>query len=442
MHAGFAAVDITPPPGCMLDGFAARLENATGVDAPLFARAVWLDDRGMCVGGTAALIVALDLVGLEPATADAWAARLADELGLPAGNVQLTSTHTHAGPMSYPIRGLGPADAALMARVGEAVMEACRRAKAAREPARLFAGEAPASIGMNRRQKKSSGPTQLALNPEGPCDKSVHVLRCQTARQSILLFMHASHPYCIGPADLLISADFCGHAVAALEAAGHQSLYVNGCAGNIMPVAAAQGPAVTKREGERLAASVLAALPGRELVAPRLWGGSAAVALPHDTMPPMAKLESFARDSIAKTNAAEMDPRMKKRLTEALDDWIVDLRAALVPGEDRPRPVPARVSLLRIGDLALAFLPGEIFFEIGRDLVAELTAPGTSARASSAWAVGYNHGFIGYVPTPESYPDGGYEVDDAHRYLGLWRIAPTAGRTLHDAAMALAKQAT
>lgn len=436
-HAGYAALDITPPPGCMLDGFAARLENATGVESPLFARALWLDN-GKNIPANAALIVALDLIGLEPATADAWTAQIAAELGLPAGNIQLTSTHTHAGPMSFPIRGMGPADAGLMLRVGAAVAEVCRRAKAARAPATLFAGRAPASVGVNRRKRPEAPgtPTNLAPNLAGPCDRYVHVLRCQTQRESIILFMHASHPYCIGPGDALISADFCGHAVAALEAAGHRALYINGCAGNIMPRAAAQGPAAAVREGRALADAVLAALPGRELVLPIIRGASMPVALPHDEMPPLAELEAFVRESVAKTKASDADPRMIRRLVEASESWIADLKAACAKGGGKPAPVEARVSVLRIGDLALAFLPGEVFYEIGQGLVAALTASGTN-QFRDAWAVAYNHGFIGYVPTPEAYPEGGYEVDDAHRYLGLWRIAPSAGRLLHDAGVSL-----
>ena len=45
MHAGFATADITPPVGATLNGFIARLTPSTGIDAPLAARALWLEDR-------------------------------------------------------------------------------------------------------------------------------------------------------------------------------------------------------------------------------------------------------------------------------------------------------------------------------------------------------------------------------------------------------------
>ena len=42
--AGAASVDITPPPGLMMCGYAARTESATGTHDPLTARALVIGD--------------------------------------------------------------------------------------------------------------------------------------------------------------------------------------------------------------------------------------------------------------------------------------------------------------------------------------------------------------------------------------------------------------
>jgi len=85
------------------------------------------------------------------------------------------------------------------------------------------------------------------------------------------------------------------------------------------------------------------------------------------------------------------------------------------------------VSLLRLGRGAFVFLPGEVFFEIGERTAAMLPADPVAVAA-------YGHGYIGYVPTAEAYAEGGYEPNESHRYVGLWRLHPNTGARLNQAA--------
>jgi len=93
MYVGFAAADITPPVGSTLNGFIARLKPSEGIDLPLKARALWLERGDMRV-----LIVGLDVLCLASSTADQLVRDLADDLGLPDGNVTLAASHTRPGP--------------------------------------------------------------------------------------------------------------------------------------------------------------------------------------------------------------------------------------------------------------------------------------------------------------------------------------------------------
>lgn len=49
LTAGTAIVDITPPPGQMMCGYAARTEPATGTHDPLTARALVIGDTALVV---------------------------------------------------------------------------------------------------------------------------------------------------------------------------------------------------------------------------------------------------------------------------------------------------------------------------------------------------------------------------------------------------------
>ena len=65
---------------------------------------------------------------------------------------------------------------------------------------------------------------------------------------------------------------------------------------------------------------------------------------------------------------------------------------------------PVELHLLQIGPAVLAGTEGEPFAEIGLAIKAESPWPAT-------WFGGYTGGWAGYIPTPDAYPQGGYEVE-------------------------------
>ena len=94
LKVGMAVVDITPPLGLLLAGFAARTEPATGAHDPLTVRAV-------VVGDTA--VVVADVIGIH----EAMSARIRERCPLPSANVIVAATHTHGAPVSMADRAYG-----------------------------------------------------------------------------------------------------------------------------------------------------------------------------------------------------------------------------------------------------------------------------------------------------------------------------------------------
>ena len=66
-----------------------------------------------------------------------------------------------------------------------------------------------------------------------------------------------------------------------------------------------------------------------------------------------------------------------------------------------PRSLPMELCVLRIGDVAIAGLPGEPFISIGRQITAAKIAPLTIA-------CGYTNVSFGYVPDSGSCGEGDY----------------------------------
>jgi hypothetical protein len=76
-------------------------------------------------------------------------------------------------------------------------------------------------------------------------------------------------------------------------------------------------------------------------------------------------------------------------------------------------PWSGRVTAFDWVGLPLLFLPGEIFAATALQIRARLPA------GPAPFVISLADGVPGYIPAAEAYPDGGYEVAEAHRYYGL-----------------------
>jgi hypothetical protein len=83
---------------------------------------------------------------------------------------------------------------------------------------------------------------------------------------------------------------------------------------------------------------------------------------------------------------------------------------------------------IRIGDLALIGLPGEVFVETGLEIKAR-----ARSRGIKAVVVELANDYLGYLPTDQAFSDGGYEVGVA-RSLGF---GPGLERSLLEEAKAI-----
>jgi hypothetical protein len=91
-------------------------------------------------------------------------------------------------------------------------------------------------------------------------------------------------------------------------------------------------------------------------------------------------------------------------------------------------PVMAPIWGLALGEVGVASGPGEIFCEIGLAVKQAAVFPHTIYVSNT-------NGSIGYVPVPEAYPEGGYEVESASR------VGPGAAAVVAESSIALLKRA-
>ncbi len=220
LSVGVAEADISPPVGGYLGGFdLARLSTAE--HSALKVRAMVL-----IVGDLKVAVVGIDNLGLQREDVDWIKTRI---YGFANGNVFLCSSHTHAGPDLIGLWGYylltSGRDRGYLALVRERIGQAVSAAEAAARPARLLRAEVRVP---NDGLIKNS-------NRRGVFDPRFTVLQAVPleAGPPIGAILHlACHPEVLRRRNTLISSDFVGDLCDRWVTAGlGQPVFVNGALG-------------------------------------------------------------------------------------------------------------------------------------------------------------------------------------------------------------------
>ena len=401
---GTAERIVTPPLGLDLCGYGFYLDRkAASVLDDLKARAVFLRS-----GDRALVLISCDIIGFTVEDADRVRAAVAAAHGLPCSSVLLAATHTHCGPATQPLPGLGEMNPAYRERLRGLILEAAAEAAAAPRPADFaYAFEAIEPLGYNRRKKDFCG-----------VDPVLKAAIFRTAERKIFLLNYACHAVVFGRRTH-ISADWPGAVVREIEKTGDRALFFQGFCGDIDPVLQ------MNRWGEGTVDDLrdIADLVRRRLAkaeryavrepAPRFGATENRIDIPltvYDKRTIEREAGSFAKTYSQFPGAARFAAEWKGRALAAAPGLR---KAPFVRG------VP--VQAMSIGGLKIAALPGEFFCEIGL----KLRKGGTPLMT-----IGYANGNIGYIPTDRDFRDpSDYACTCAPMFYELFPFAPGVERT-------------
>ena len=355
-RAGVARVDITPPVGHQMGGYADRKQGATGTHDPLYATVLVIES-----GDSSLAIVTCDLRSFVSTRVGELAKQ---KYGV--RNTIISVSHTHSGPLTWEAR------TPWYAQAEDKMVETIGQAKANMFPATLGVSTGQTYLGFNRRKVADGHGSMWWRNaerlPSHPLDPMVQVLKITdaTGKTRVMLVNYACHPTVLGPDNLQYSADYPGAMKRYVEAQtpGATCLFIQGGAGDINPY----------RDKEAVAGEGFQAMEemGEQL-------GKSAISI-------------FAR-----SRPVTGEVRIRSGITEVRNRWA--------PGEK-----------IAIGWMAGAFgdsfcfaaLPGEPFVEhqLAFHVKAECADSmlfGYSYSAGGAWA--------GYLPTIQAAVEGGYGAD-------------------------------
>lgn len=405
LRMGAAKVDVTPPVGLSMAGYAGRASPAIGVHLPLWARA-FVCEQGLI---RVALVV-VDTVGFSEDTTERMREAILARTGIAIDGILIATTHTHSGPVTTRFRDDAP-DPSYMADLKERIVDAVIRASDDLKPVTIgFAQTREPGFHHNRRKDGQ------------PIDSMLGLVRFSGEDGSAVATWvnYGCHPTILTGTNLYWSPDFPGVVCNELEQAwGGTSAFFNGCLGDVGPYRPEQNFAEVKKVGSGLAGSALE-LAGKITQADvtRLDARRVNCTCPLDAIPA----------------EAELTEQMKRFRPESYQaSWAREQLATRAAGEAVPDTAQLEVQGFRIGDVFLACFPGQLFGSWGLEL-------------RRRWPddrlviVNQANAHAGYFPSKAGWDGGGYEVRSAFMFNSDLPAPMTwkAGQRLIDTAIAMA----
>ena len=380
--AGFRAaavkVDITPKTSQWLLGYNPR--QSTGVHDPIYHRVIAMDD-----GHTQFYLVSTDVCLFSPGLYDEVAAELQRATGITRKQFWWSVTHTHSapevGPPAISKMLLGSRfnhdwDHEYTQQFTSALIKAIEDARSKLEPARLQTGIGISLANINRRAKDVDGKVTLGLNPDGPTDRQIGLIRIERPDGSLLALManYAIHGTVLSGDNKLISGDAPGIVSAYLEQKlGATVLFVNGAAGNMAPIYSVYPTPGAGHLNQF-----------RVLLGDRILQANSTI--PKGTDDVTMRIDETYVETAFRSGLQWPEELGNYARTDSAGRMLVKL--------------PLR--FLQINDTAIWSAPVELFCEIAVHVR-------NASPFTHTFYFGYTNGWFGYLPTSQAISEGGYE---------------------------------
>lgn len=458
LRAGSARVDITPPLGTELAGYF-NVRRATGVLDRIHGRALVLEFDGERIA-----IVSADLCMLSEGQVAEVRSRASRGTGIPEGNIMVTSTHIHTGPVTMGLLS-GSVNSDYLENLIESLAEVVVLANERLVDAEVACGRGSLpELVFNRRYVMKDGSVRTnpgrgnpdILKAAGPTDPgvlAVHI-KALSGKTLAILVNYANHVDVVG--GTMISADFPGVMAREIEAVigeGTETLYLMGTSGNINHIDVGRA-ARSELRREVLATdpdAAIASLKGYDEAKRigRMLAGEVLKTLGNAKPIPVSRLVVRKKSVEIKRRAASSEELARARellgihqgmkASELLgidftnDPLLVEkvyAREILLLDEDERKSDTLEFQVLAFGDVAFSGIPAEAFVEIGLAIKQGSPFPFTGV-------VTLANGAAGYIPMPWSFNEGGYEP----RLARSSRLVPETAGIVIDACLGLLREA-
>jgi len=424
LQAGMAIEDISPLKPLALVGYPHVERILTGINDPLLASALYLENDSEVL-----MMIAVDILFLSSKTICEIRKRIATATVLKESNILISCTHTHSGPATMPFAWITDIDAEYMELLKENIVKAGIKAATSKKSVKLAVTSVNISgVGCNRH------------DPEGPRDPEVAIIAIkdsETDKISGVSMVYSMHPTVMHEDSTLVSSDFPGYTRAYLKQEFGKDLtimYHTGPEGNQSPRYHVKGQ--TFAEAERLG-NILGKAVAEKINTltdddfsdnlPLSVAGTS-ILVKRRTFPSVADAEEnleFRRNEFARLKAEDAGhgPIRTAECSIFGAESTLDLAKQSADGslqKSFAAKPSAEIQVMQIGDAYFVGIPGEIFVEYALNL--------KSRSPEKTFAICLANGELqGYVVTEGA---DGYEADNS-------TLLPETGNIIIDAALEL-----
>jgi neutral ceramidase len=398
---GIAESNYTPEVGLDMAGNYRGDDYASrGVHDSLYAKAIVASNEK----GEKAALLTVDICYIPKESIDMMRAYIASNTTIEPGNIMITSTHTHSGPVGQLD---APKAKEYLSKAADAVIKADKNLKATV----LSIGRSSEDrVSHNRRLRCKDGTTHMCwekfepgfvIEPWGPIDPELITMSiAQEGKPTGVLVNFACHATTLTGNNWLYTADYPGYlaeAIRRVKGNDYIPMFFNGCSGNVTQVDYRIGFPDTYQECQRigyiLGVSALEAIKNEKPI-------SSDVVVVSTEMVPVKHITitdeqyAWAQAVLEKVKREGMPPLQADGIPDAqyAKDWV-EMR------QNQDKIDSLEVMVVRIGDAAFVGLPGEMFTEFGLEIKAK-------SPCRNTMVMGLTNDERGYFPTKVSFTQG------------------------------------
>ena len=364
---GVSQINITPEIPILMSGYDARKTPFTGVHDELYASALYFSD-----GKNKILIITSDLIGFSFVFIDDLKKMISLKIDIPVENIMISAVHNHGGPVIKTYENDTPQSVddyikVLKEKLTSLAVDASKNIV----PFRMGTGKGSCNMNINRRAEFANGSIGLGRNPDGPCDHELVVAKFEDLNNKLLavLVNWPCHGTTSGQDNYQITGDWPGATARYIKNQSGKEVVVAITAGASADINPIYGPGKNFKEIEAVGFHV---------------GVEAGKALLQTVTFPVKNIQAI--------NATMTFPGKKGGKSDFP-------QTSYESGPDSE----IRLTVLKIGDLVLSGISGELMTEIGIEIKNQSPYSGTII-------VTHCNGSSGYICTDKAFSEGGYEV--------------------------------
>jgi neutral ceramidase len=373
---GVSTINVTPLTPVLMSGYSSRTTPYTAIHDSLYASALFFTDGKMKI-----LLITSDLIGYPSEFIDDLKKTMSGKIDIPVENIMITAVHNHGGPVTRTYETNVPESVnnyvnSLKEKLVSIAVTASKKAI----PFRMGVGKGTCNMNMNRREHFEDGSVGLGKNPDGPCDHEVTVVKLEDMNNNLMavLVNWPCHGTASGDNNYRITADWPGAAARYIKKQAGKNVVTAVTAGASADIDPIYGPGDSFRHIEGTGF----------LVGAEAWKVMSSIkTLPVYTLQSANSSITFPGKTRGKDNLPQTN---------------------FEKGSD----VEIRLTGIRVGNMILAGISGELMNEIGMEV---------KKQSPYTWTMVVTHcnGSSGYICTDKAYSEGGYEPRTSRLMPGI-----------------------